>query len=570
VSARVCAILRRDRGRLTAAVRLVGPRSDESWSPAGVASTTGAPPAPVAVGSAILSAEKDAAAWVAGRVGDQARIAAVCIDVDGALCAWMSAPTREARLVASLARSGPAQPEADAAFSTNRPASSALSAYAGSDLDASVQVLGGGVAIAEPAEPDATPAKGKKKTKSTAAEPPRAARVPVLAINDLPARLFVDGLDEQGVQVDRVLTLWHAAALAWDPGVGRAVALDAAILANAPTTAVVLVDPASSRLLWCWSVGGELLAGGSMRLARQRDSDSLALGEPEAARLATEWVAWSVQLGRTPSRCIAVCAANDDAVAMSDAPAAFGRELGAALSGCVVDMASHADPLGVTLTRLAEKLDDAPLSSAGAVPAGLATLASRPGVAHRRMHVWLSLAIIGAAAFLGAVAWRVGSNVGSARIEAVKQTDSWRELLKEVYPEALAAPFPFDKLRSQYDKREKELRPPEAKENARPILAELEALSFVLGNPDYELSTLQIPSGGQVIIEVRVKNVEQGEELRRSLDAVAGSEIVRWAESYINEGSGETARVKCRFSGTWAPRAPKPTPAASASTEATP
>jgi hypothetical protein len=294
-----------------------------------------------------------------------------------------------------------------------------------------------------------------------------------------------------------------------------------------------------------------------MRLARPREGDGVCVGEAEAARLATEWLAWSVQLGRTPARVIAVSPSLAD-----DELAAFGRSLGTALHGCVVDIAVHDDPIGVTLTRLAEKLDDAPSLPASS---GLAALATRPGVAHRRMHHWLSLAIIGVAAMLGAVAWRLGSNVGAADVEAAKQSDRWREILKEVYPEALSAPegATYDKLETQYRKREKELRPPEAKENARPILAELDALSFVLSNPDYDLTSLQIPSGGQVVIDVKVKTVEQGEELFRSLSAISGSAIARWAETYTNEGSGETARVRCRFSGTWAALPPKtPAPAA--------
>ncbi len=543
MSARVCAILRRDRGRLTSGVRLVGPRSDESWQ---------VPPSPpnaaLSASSAALVAEQDAAAWVARRLGENTRLAAVCVDVDGALCAWMSVPSREARLVASLARSGPVQQEADAAFTAGaRGSSSTLSAYAGSELDSSVCVLGG-PPVAAPEAPDAKSLSGKSAVKSSAA--PRPTRLPVLAMSDVPARLFVDGLDAQGVTVDAVLTLWHAAALAWDASAkGDVSQVD---LANAVTTAIVLVDAAAGRLLWCWSVGGTLLAGSSMRLARPREGDGVAIGEAEAARLATEWLAWSVQLGRTPSRVIAVSPTLAD-----DDLALFGRALGTAMHGCAVDLAVHEDPIGVTLTRLAERLDDAP-----ALPAesGIAPLATRPGQAHRRMHHWLSLAIIGLAAMLGAVAWRLGSNVGAADVEAAKQADRWREILKEVYPEALSAPegATFDKLRTQYQKREKELRPPEAKENARPVLAELDAVSFVLGSPEYDLTSLQIPSGGQVVIDVKVKTVEQGEELFRSLSSISGSSIARWAETYTNEGSGETARVRCRFSGTWAALPAKP------------
>lgn len=564
MSARVCAILRRDRGRLVSRVRLVGPRSAETWSV-----PDAAPGAVIGPGSAAVTAERDAAAWVATRLGENTRLAAVCVDVDGALCAWMSAPTREAKLVASLARSGPATPEADAAFSTSsRGGSSALAAYAGSELDASVHVLGTATALADEPEADANskndkskPAKSKKPGAADAGTP-RAARMPVLAIGDLPARLFIDGLDTQGVSVDAVLTLWHAAAMAWDPSAKTpSAAGNDADLANAPTTGVVLVDQAADqgqgRLIWCWSVGGTLLAGGSMRLARAKEGESVVVGAAEAARLATEWLAWSVQLGRTPSRVVAVAPEGADGEL-----AAFGQALGAAASGCVVDLAVHADPLGVTLTRLAEKLDDAaPLSA----QAGLASLATRPGGAQRRMHHWLALAIIGVAAMLGVVAWRLGANVGAARSEAIKQEERWRELLKEVFPDALAARGgEFDKLRTQYMKRDKELRPPEAKENARPILQQLEALSFVLGDAEYELNTLQIPSGGQVVVEVKVKTVEQGEELRRALDSIAGSQILRWTESYTNEGAGENARVRCRFSGTWVPLPAKPAAAAPA------
>lgn len=548
MSARVCAILRRDRGRLTSGVRLVGPRTDESWEvPQTVPGTTVGP------SSAVMVAEQDAASWVARRLGENSHLAAVCVDVDGALCAWMSVPSREARLVASLARSGPAQAEGDAAFTAgSRGSSSTLSAYAGSELDSSVYVLGGaGVAVAD--EPDASKSVNSKSKSKTEAGP-GSTRVPVLAISDVPARLFIDGLDAQGISVDAVLTLWHAAALAWDPSAkGDVTQVD---LVNAVTTAIVLVDAAAGRLLWCWSVGGTLLAGSSMRLARPREGDGVCVGEAEAARLATEWLAWSVQLGRTPARVIAVSPSLAD-----DELAAFGRSLGTALHGCVVDIAVHDDPIGVTLTRLAEKLDDAPALPASS---GLAALATRPGIAHRRMHHWLSLAIIGVAAMLGAVAWRLGSNVGAADVEAAKQADRWREILKEVYPDALSAPegATYEKLKTQYNKREKELRPPEAKENARPVLAELDALSFVLSNPDYDLTSLQIPSGGQVVIDVKVKTVEQGEELFRSLSAVSGSSIARWAETYTNEGSGETARVRCRFSGTWAALPPKtPAPA---------
>lgn len=542
---RVCFVQRGPRGDSITGVKLVAERSDESWT------------APPPREDAPLTTDVTAAAeWLAAKLRGQ-ELDVICLDTEGATCGWLSAASSDAAVVGALAREFGDAPGHEASATRT-----ALAENAATPDEASVALLGAPVAVV---------AAGKK------AAAPKPTRLGVLAVSDVPARLLADALDERGVAVGRITTLWHALAAVWDPS-ARA-APEPGSPTSAPTTAVIAVDPAG-KLVWVWSSAGTLLAGGAMRVAAEkpaqdnaivesgrtgafplRESKShVVLGEREASRLTAEWLAWSLELGRTPSRIIAVApgAAAGREREHEAALAAFGEGLTRGVPGASMDLAEDRDPLTTTLTRLAERVDDAPAKGAAPAAAALPALSHRPTRAHRRLMILLSLGVTAMAAAAGAYAFRFRVEAGRARADAQRAVDLWRQPVQDIDAKLLMDSLELvpDKLAAKLKQLEGELNAPKKnRTEIRPVLEELATLTMVLGDPEIQLTEISFDNAF-VTFKV-VSTLEQSTALGQALSQISGSNLTGWQST--SGGARGDGAFEYTFKANWVAAEPPKT-----------
>ena len=560
MSARVAYFERTDRGVRPVGVRLVGDRTDETHH-----CREGEP----------IAALNEAAAWIREHLprnggGGRALLNVLCVDIDGALCSWLTAPSGEARVIGTLARQGATDwgADGDEGESGSARAPAVLAAYAGVPGEASLQALG--------APADAKAHAPRKQGKGAPAQVESKLRVPVLAVPDSAARVLVDCLDAEGVRVDVVCSLWHAMSAAWDPagpasaGVVRgAGSRPAEVVAESTVvSASILVEPAG-RLLWAWSRAGGLIAAGSMRLRIERTADGapglVRVRRADTARLAAEWMAWSAQLAMAPSRLTCVTPelwAGEDAGDGALDAAGLGVALGRALPGATVDLAVDSDPVGTTLRRVAAGAEAS--AEAGAIDASsrvegstsLVDLSRRPGQSHFRLHLWAALAIAMGAAGVGALAWKFRAEAAGYREAARRTATQARDLFQGAN---LGPAYPGKELETVMSKvatLEQATKPIKATEAAMPVLAELETLSLVLGIPDIEIESIALDSRLSNRIIVTVPTLEEGEALLGALRSVSGSRLSDWSANCAPPGAN--GKSKCTCSASWSAEARKP------------
>jgi len=529
VSARVCYIQREDRGALLSRVRLVGRSTDDAWdAPRGEFDPTG-------TGDAA-----NAAAWIAERLDSRLggrSLDRVCLDLDGAVCSWVpaSAAAEPGMLRAVIERDGGAAGDDDG---FGEAAGEGAGRFPDLPNELGYQTIGengGGAVVAE-------------------------GRAAVLAVPEVAARRFIDALDEAGVQVEGCVTLWQAMALAFAPRTGSSSA-DRVVAENSPLIATVLCVP-GERVAWSWSRDGAPVAAGSFRtrIGSAGAANALLLedgqtppggveGAVESAlggRLAAEWLAWAAQFGSFPSRItwIGPMARDGDASDTGMAPAQIASALRRAAPEATVDVIDDADPIGLTMQRLAERLDDEPraLERPGA---RLSSLSNRPGRVHRAMYHWIAILLLVASAAIGAVAFEFWQQRGAAQARLLEVRANQRALLEAGAPELAGDPYPTMKLRELLDAQRGPA--PVTIPAPKPVLRELETLALVLGNPEYELESIDI-SGFAVSFVVKVKDTRAYEDLVDALSNIGGSRI-EW-NSFNPRPDRE--RIRVNGTGTWA------------------
>lgn len=479
----------------------------------------------------LVAEMRGAAEWLADRLkradGARAGIGMVCVDVEGARCAWLDVgEVADAAVAAAMmddGRGGDVE-----TVSAARPPLWADP----STEDSTVQAIA------------AAPAKGRRKAVE------RAGRLAVVALPDVAVRLVLDELDDRGVGVERVTSLWHAMALAWDPG-RRSGAAGDAIEAEGPASAVVLIDAAEGvgRLVWCWARGGSLVAGGSMRLSGLEDG--LQLGSPEVGRLTAEWLGWATQLGVVPARVVVVSPDLSGDPNGGGLPA-FGAALVKAWPGASVDVARHDDAIGATLLRLA-RMD---AEGAGEVVdrrQSLVALSRRPGRAHRGLYRGVALALLLAAGAAGAVAWK---SLGAARAAEAEARKIRAELTERVTPRvtpgnavqvSLAQDNPVALLEDVLQRERARMAPLSDVAPAMPVLHELAALSAVLGNELVQIREIDL-SPLQVRVELSVPDLETAELIKESLDTFRDT-ACEWQRQILPAGA--EGRVSVTLLGSW-------------------
>ncbi|TVQ61546.1 MAG: hypothetical protein EA379_06320 [Phycisphaerales bacterium] len=513
-----------------------------------------------------------AAAWVVETVGSGGTIDLVCLDADDASCAWVGAPSDDARVVGAVMR----QPES-----------------AWEDLGAEGAIL----PLTDPPENENTPLSGaltlsvlQRRAKAAGA----GRRFPVLCLPDALARLWLDDLDKQGVRVGVVLALWHAMSLAWDTppepperpepsdtpsaseaptaSKGRTKAgasggdraeggssADAPALSPsvaAPVVGVVLVQ--DRRISWSWSRAGRLLVGGEQRVPNAAPdpnapvADAFAMSESQGegvsvpeepaqdfgaacARLSLEWLTWSAQLGEGPERVIVV---GVDA-------SALGELIGRTWPEATVETVVEEDALAATIGRaaaLSSRVSDHD-PRASFVP-----MSRRRGRAHQRLYTWAGAAMALLGVGIGAMAWRAHERRNALQSEREAVVSLIRARVSEATGTRADAAFPVRTLESALERVRRERPDFEDPARARPIMKEMTRLARVLA--DLTPSGLEID---EIVMDERTPNARVfvpdfalGEDLRERLRASPGG--VRWDVTFESQ---EPNRQRWRLVGLW-------------------
>jgi hypothetical protein len=512
LSDRACYIQRTDRGARIVRARLLSERSDESW----MAPRAGVQDAEGAAGAAV-----DAAEWVRDRLAETRsakRLDTLCLDVDGAACSWVRGRDADADLIRSAVEGAEA---------------TALA----SEEEALDPVQTPGVADRLPRLPlevsyDLLADEGAEAEDRTA----------VLAAPDAPARLLLDRLDALGVRVERVVTLWHALAEAWDPGARPSGTQSADIIPAAhPPAAVVAIDHAGGRLVWSWSRGGRLAACGSMRLKHRRGEPSALLDagaepaevhEHDVARLASEWLGWASQIGVCPGRVVVVGRPGGGGMSSGE----IGTALTRAWPGSITDLVGCDDAVAETLRRT---LDARHLNA-------FAPLTERPTRAHRSAFRWAAAALLLLSACVGVLAALLFARAGQTRSMADGLRREKTEILTALDPALVMDPFPLRTLESQIGAIQRRTgRLPD--ENPRPVLDELATITMVLAMPGVRLDEVDV---GETVVSVRtqVADVVLAERLDQALRGIGGSQL-SWNTPSIRPGAN--GQVNAIYTAMW-------------------
>lgn len=551
MSRRLLYLERADRGDRLSALRLLGPRTSEVWRPADASSGAG----PTTVDSS-LNAVRDGAAWIRERLtsaGDRSTLSTICLDPDGALCSWLTAPSEDPTILHAVARGvsassheGDHDEHTGAAIPTARALDHFGSVGAGMSLQSLTpspnQVPGNGTLSAP----------GRSGSNGKGADASSRRRLAVLGVPDSAAGILIDTLDALGVSTPPAISLWHAMAQAWDPASPHNARTDTPqsdrlVAEDVPVTAVVLIEP-HGRLTWAWSRAGALLTGGSMRLPRARldpvgtaasgvhaPENHVARVDPShASRLSAEWLSWSAQTGAAPGRVILL--STERSAGLS--PAELATSLVKAWPGAVIDVVTDEDPVTLTLRRTLE--DDGPATEDQSITA----LSTRPGRAHRSMYTWLALAIVGLA--LGAIAvavmsWRTAADA-RRRAEAIRRETQTVVLNHYNDPMATAAGVLIT-LQDDLARLEN-ADAPAAGNELMPVMQELETVSLVVASviassAGSEFRSISIDNLTGLTLQMRFPDIPTFEDFRNALND-AGVTRLTWEPTSAAEVPGSS------------------------------
>lgn len=540
MGSRVCYLARTDRGGRIGSVRLVGERTDESWTPP----PPGEGGADGASAEAVIAQARGAAEWVAERLAAADpplnELALLCLDSEGAACAWLTAPTAEPSVVAAAV--------------TQR----------GGLVSESGEIISGWStvqALSAPLAPESKRAglSRSRKARKAAPEAGVGERLAVIDVPDVPARHFIDALDDLGVGVRGAVSLWHAAARAWDPAGPVAARLGGEasggtkrddVVANvAGVSGTVVLDPAG-RLVWAWSRAGELITGGTVRLAAEGQA-AVRLDPADIGRLTADWLAWATQLGCAPARIICLGAGPGESGGLT--PSGIGEALGRAWPGATVDLAVIDDPVGATLLRLAETAaGSAGVPTDAGARSSMVVLSHRPGRSHRSMYRWAAGLLLAGAGALGAIAWQAYRAADSAAAEAEASRELTEKAIVEALPEAANSPLGRRLLAAKVEELRRERGPVNGLDPTRPILGELDALSMVLGDPTIEIEDISLRPD-IVLVTVLVPSGPEGTKLAEGLSVdlnrIQGSSC-RW-RGHPGGASRDADKQAWSLEGSW-------------------
>ncbi|MBL0921311.1 MAG: hypothetical protein IBJ10_04185 [Phycisphaerales bacterium] len=457
------------------------------------------------------------AQWVQEHLGG-ATLDAVCLDVAGASCVWMSAPSADPAVIAAAMR----QPD--------------------SSWD-ELGVVGTVQPLTEPAAPAATASIPFLSRKVEDLTP---ARLAVVATPDGMARLWFDALARRGVEAGPACTLWPAIQRAWggaDPTPDE-------------LPAVVVHDGA--RLVWTFGRGPNLVAAGSAGLLRKHaprpegDGPAPAPSPPPepwdfasaCGRLTLDWLTWVAQIGAPPRTVLAVGPENER----------LAQALQRAWPDAQTRAIHEADPVaGATGALIAER-PGASSSSDSDPRRTLVALSRRRGRSHRWLYTWLGATMALLAVAIGAYALRQRDLAADFRAERANLTLETKKAVREVAPDLAERPDRVMALRAELV-RIRQGRPEFAEPvPAKPILEEFIRLAGVIA----EMGAVGVQPEEFVLFErmpsarVRVPDYATGDDLRARLNAAPGA--IRWKVDLVGPLGAEGFRYQLQGEWTEAPR----------------
>ena len=504
-------------GQALLGLRLIGDSDAERWEPDADADPSSVPAM--------------AAAWLRTQVSG--RIGLLCLDLHGAVCSWLDVPSGDATVVRAAARQAPPGMWGDwpaMGGGGDTPAQAGLDWRA-----ASVQTV----------SPTAAPARSRGglrlrgSTDDVGTTPaPRAA---ALGVSDLPVRLLLDELDRSGVAVDRVASLWHAMATAWDPGAAAETADEDPLASRDESDAAVVLVTEDGRLAWTWSSAGTLLAAGTTRIDHSALAGDPGASTQAAGRISADWLAWTSQLARSPGRVI--CLADD---AIGDGIAVLGRAIGSSWPGASIDLFRVPDPVGSTLVRLRE-------TTAGGKPtrpldasARLDELGARPGRSHKAMYRWGATAMIAGAACCVALGIQQRQSAREAITESATLTGAQRDRVREVIPDAPDLTYPALVAGNERDRLRAERQTPSDIQPIPPMLMGVEQIGFVVSSTGVRLERLELAMG-LATVDVTGPTTESVELLPSTLRG--GTDLFTWdSNADIRQTAG---RYRTNITGFW-------------------
>lgn len=436
-----------------------------------------------------------------------ATLDAVCLDVAGASCVWLTAPSADPAVVAAAMH----QPE---------------SSWSELGVVGTIQPL-----AAPPARSNSV-AIPFVRSKEVDHSPTRMA---VVATPDGMARLWFDALDRRGVEAGPACSLWHATQAAWggaDP-------------TTDDITAVVMHDGA--RLVWTFGKGPNLLAAGTAGLLRQHTPhEEGAAPAPDAppapwdlpaacGRLTLDWLTWVAQLGAPPRTIVAV---GPDAPALADA-------LRRAWPDARLHPVQEADPVGAAVRSLTT---DGALSDTDPRRT-LVTLSRRRGRAHRWLYTWMGATMALLAVAIGAYGLRQRDLAKDLIKERAALAVKTKATVAEVAPALAERADRVTALKAELVRVRQDRPDFVTPAQAKPILAELLRLTQVVG----DLGAAGVQPEEFVIVErfptakVRAPDFGVGDELRAQLNDMPGA--IRWKVDFETALGADGQRY--RLAGEW-------------------
>lgn len=484
-------------------LRLVGGHTDDSWTV-----DPGADP------ELIVETIAEASEWIKQRLdmSSKSELSAIILDPDGSACTWVKPEDANASTLDSRVTEGPVEHDPD-------------------ELEPVTQDALGERLPRLPREMDYQPLSENQVSTG--------ARRAVLAIPDVPGRLLKDKLDAMGIRPQRLTSIWHALCAAWDPGLDTSNDAARIVSSDAPVCAIVAIDPIDSRLVWAWSREGELICAGSARLRRVHGEHEPAamVCQSDVARLCSDWLGWSSQLGVSPSRIVVLGEplsppADEDT---PDAPKSFdAAQLGAALTqrwpDATLDLLGEPDPIGATLQRIAQRELSESLRT-------IEGLEARPTRAHRSMFRWAGLALTAAACVVLLLAWQFMSRTNTIKAETRELNSLARTTLGE-YDSTMQAnriqdavwSLESDLLAIRQRQTPIEIPPP------KPILEALETVSYVVGSPGIEINKITVNTRTVTVVLV-VSEISQAERVLSSLRSI-DDRLLDWSSSLVPSNRG--------------------------------
>jgi len=440
----------------------------------------------------------------------QQSLGPVCVSVDDAMCSWIAAPSADAGVITAAVRRRGAEWDRDTAGESVQP----LAERRGRRglLDRARQRSG------------------------DQNEPESGAHLAVLEALDGPLRLWLDELDRRAERPATVQTLWHALTTVWADTPAPAEGDEAELVG-------VVFRERDDRVVWAWGAAGSLIAGGGLADAplrpREGDDDADAAREhidDLAGRLSLDWLTWTAQIGRAPSRIVVVA---------PDAPA-MARAIERRWEGAAIEPETEADPVGALLIRLGDAVrppaQDDPRRS-------LLSATRRPARAHRRLIRVASLALLILAFGVGALGWRARQTAGAFRAEADRAEARFRQVVADAAPELANNPMAGQQsaplLRSALAQLREANPPISEPDPPLPIKRELQRfLVIVAGVDGAELESVAVGERN-ASATVFTDEVIVGEELVNALRDSEGA--LEWRGNFSPRG----ARFSWQLSALW-------------------